>query len=153
MTDDAVVDADHVDAVVRDENVALADQFQRGFTLAHAAFAADQHALAIDADQDAVNTVRRRQTLVQEADQIDHQPGGRHRCAENREILISRDFQQHRRTFAVMGENDRRSIPVGQLLKTLSLDFHGERVDIRLFFIADDDDPARLGMLVEARQL
>ena len=52
-----------------------------------------------------------------------------------------------------MGENDRRGIPVGQLLKTLSLDFHGERVDIRLFFIADDDDPARLGMLIEARQL
>ena len=52
-----------------------------------------------------------------------------------------------------MGENDRRRIPVGQLLKTLSLDFHGERVDIRLFFITDDDDPARLGMLIEARQL
>ena len=41
MADDAVVNANDVDAVVRDENVSFADQLKRGFALAHTAFAAE----------------------------------------------------------------------------------------------------------------
>ena len=60
-----VVRSVDIDSVVSYQHVASSDQFQSNFTLAHGAFAGNQHAMAIHFQQYPVHAIDRSEEFLQ----------------------------------------------------------------------------------------